>query len=188
MSLSRTLSSLTVLLFLGVSISVASTTAKKQTTDSVSTKAHTSSVSTKAHASHHSAHHKKSRRRRPRGQQAIDSARAREIQEALIREHYLKGEPTGKWDTKTQQAMQKYQGDQGWQTKTVPDSRALIRLGLGPDQEHLLNPESAMISGSSMSHTAPEPASRSAASSAASSMPAAQIATPAAVTPGPPAQ
>jgi len=26
----------------------------------------------------------------------------------------------------------------------VPDARALIRLGLGPDHEHLLNPESAM--------------------------------------------
>jgi hypothetical protein len=26
----------------------------------------------------------------------------------------------------------------------VPDSRALIKLGLGPDHQHLLNPESAM--------------------------------------------
>jgi len=50
------------------------------------------------------------------------------------------------WDDATQRAMQKYQADNGWQTKTTPDSRALIKLGLGPDHEHLLNPESAMTS------------------------------------------
>jgi hypothetical protein len=88
--------------------------------------------------------HRKSRHRRPRGQQKIDAQRAREIQEALIREHYLSGKPSGKWDTATQNALVRFQGDNGWQTKVVPDSRALIKLGLGPDQDHLLNPESAM--------------------------------------------
>jgi hypothetical protein len=95
--------------------------------------------------SHHARHaSKKVRKKRVRGQKAIDSDRVRQIQEALIREHYLKGEPSGKWDALTQQALHRYQSDQGWQSKTVPDSRALIRLGLGPDSEHLLNPESAM--------------------------------------------
>ena len=28
--------------------------------------------------------------------------------------------------------MQRYQADHGWQTKLMPDSRALISLGLGP--------------------------------------------------------
>jgi len=79
-----------------------------------------------------------------RGQQKIDSQRAREIQQALIREHYLSGEPSGGWDDATQKAMQKFQADNGWQDKTTPDSRALIKLGLGPDHQHLLNPESAM--------------------------------------------
>jgi hypothetical protein len=79
-----------------------------------------------------------------RGQQAIDSTRAREIQSALIREHYMQGEPSGSWDSTTQAAMQRYQADQGWQSKTTPDSRALIKLGLGPSPDHLLNPESAM--------------------------------------------
>ncbi|HSZ60462.1 MAG TPA: peptidoglycan-binding domain-containing protein [Terriglobales bacterium] len=79
-----------------------------------------------------------------RGQQAIDPSRAREIQSALIREHYLQGEPTGTWDSGSQAAMQKYQADHGWQSKTTPDARALIKLGLGPNQDHLLNPESAM--------------------------------------------
>jgi anti-sigma28 factor (negative regulator of flagellin synthesis) len=96
-------------------------------------------------ATHHAVHHsKKSRKGRVRGQKAIDASRVREIQEALIREHYLKGSPSGKWDDATQQAMHRYQSDQGWQSKSIPDSRALIRLGLGPDSEHLLNPESAM--------------------------------------------
>jgi len=81
-----------------------------------------------------------------RGQQAIDSTRARQIQEALIREHYMQGEPSGTWDATTQAAMQKFQADQGWQSKTTPDSRALIKLGLGPSNDHLLNPESAMTS------------------------------------------
>lgn len=90
--------------------------------------------------------HNKSRKRAHRGQQRIDSQRALQIQTALIREHYLNGKPSGVWDNATQTAMQKYQADNGWQTKTTPDSRALIKLGLGPDHEHLLNPESAMTS------------------------------------------
>ena len=88
---------------------------------------------------------KKSRRSSwRRGQQKIDPKRAREIQEALIREHYLQGKPSGVWDQISQKAMVRYQAQNGWQSKTVPDARALIKLGLGPDHEHLLNPESAM--------------------------------------------
>jgi hypothetical protein len=79
-----------------------------------------------------------------RGQQKIDSERAQAIQEALIREHYLSGEAAGGWDQSSEDAMRRYQADHGWQSKTVPDSRALISLGLGPRHDHLLNPESAM--------------------------------------------
>lgn len=81
-----------------------------------------------------------------RGQQKIDSDRATSIQDALIREHYLTGDPTGVWDDQSVEAMRRYQGDHGWQTKEVPDSRALIKLGLGPSNDHLLNPDSAMTS------------------------------------------
>lgn len=90
--------------------------------------------------------HKKSRKKAKarRGQQKIDGQRARSIQQALIREHYLQGEPSGVWDDKSQKAMERFQADNGWQTKVIPDSRALIKLGLGPDQQHLLNPDSAM--------------------------------------------
>lgn len=79
-----------------------------------------------------------------RGQRKIDPKRAREIQEALIREHYMQGKPSGVWDQTSQKAMERFQAENGWQSKTVPDARALIKLGLGPDHEHLLNPESAM--------------------------------------------
>jgi peptidoglycan hydrolase-like protein with peptidoglycan-binding domain len=72
--------------------------------------------------------------RQSHGQKTIDSTRASEIQQALIRHNYLAGNPSGQWDNETQAAMQKYQADHGWQTKLMPDSRALISLGLGPSQ------------------------------------------------------
>ena len=98
---------------------------------------------------------RKTAKSRKRGQQKIDSSRAREIQEALIREHYLEGTASGTWDAKSQSAMQRYQSDNGWQSKTVPDSRALIKLGLGPNHDHLLNPESAMTSQPEPLHAEP---------------------------------
>jgi peptidoglycan hydrolase-like protein with peptidoglycan-binding domain len=67
------------------------------------------------------------------GQQEIQSERASAIQDALIREKYLTGEANGQWDARTQAAMARYQTDHGWQSKVTPDSRALIKLGLGPD-------------------------------------------------------
>ena len=69
---------------------------------------------------------------RPTGQRTIDDSRATQIQTALTTAGYMQGEPTGHWDTSTQAAMQRYQSDHGWQTKLIPDSRAIIKLGLGP--------------------------------------------------------
>jgi hypothetical protein len=114
--------------------------------------------------------HSSSRRKkssRVRGQKKIESERARAIQEALIREHYLNGEAMGAWNQASEDAMRRYQGDHGWQTKTVPDSRALIKLGLGPSKDHLLNPESAMTTvPDSPQATSLNPASHSAAAAA----------------------
>ena len=69
-----------------------------------------------------------------KGQRQISSDRATEIQGALIKAGYLQGEPTGQWDADTTAALQKLQADNGWQTKITPDSRALIKLGLGPNE------------------------------------------------------
>ncbi len=106
------------------------------------TKSPSSSGTKSTHSGKHSSRKKKSAR--ARGQQKIDSERAQAIQAALIREHYLTGEPSGTWNQASEEAMRRYQSDHGWQTKEVPDSRALISLGLGPSHDHLLNPESAM--------------------------------------------
>ncbi len=134
---------LNLLIFIGIAMCVVASASTTSTTPATPKKKpsthHTSKTSS----------HKKSGRRsrkisRVHGQQKIDPQRARSIQEALIRDHYLSGQPTGTWDATSQKAMEKFQADNGWQTKEIPDSRALIKLGLGPDQQHLLNPESAM--------------------------------------------
>lgn len=105
-----------------------------------------SSTHKSSHAKATKVSSKKSRHsRKSHGQQAIDSGRTRDIQTALIREHYLQGQPTGSWDAQTKAALVKFQHDNGWQTKVVPDSRALIKLGLGPSRDGLLNPETAAI-------------------------------------------
>jgi peptidoglycan hydrolase-like protein with peptidoglycan-binding domain len=86
------------------------------------------------------------------GQQAIAPERVSEIQQALIKEHYLTSPANGEWDSTTVAAMQKFQADQGWQTKLMPDSRALKKLGLGADYSNAINAKGA-------SFTAPPPAS-----------------------------
>jgi hypothetical protein len=65
-------------------------------------------------------------------QTGIDPERATQLQTALIKSGYLTGAPSGTWDAQSAAAMQKLQADNGWQTKIVPDSRAIIKLGLGP--------------------------------------------------------
>jgi hypothetical protein len=88
-----------------------------------------------ATAGHSKTAKKKNASHQLHGQRQIDPERAKEIQTALIREHYLTGEPSGQWDAQSQAAMTRFQADQGWQTKLTPDSRALIKLGLGPSQD-----------------------------------------------------
>ena len=151
---------------LAIAQTAASTPPKKpaqtSTTHTAKAKHSTSTHTTSQHGSSSTSvqKSKNSRRKgskqvtRKRGQQVIDSERAREIQSALIREHYMQGEPSGSWDAATQEAMQRYQADQGWQSKTTPDSRALIKLGLGPSHDHLLNPENAMTAAPAVPATA----------------------------------
>ena len=106
---------------------------------------HSSSKTAKSKSRKSGGSRQASRRRRDwrrHGQQAIQADRAREIQAALIREHYLTGEPTGVWDDRSKKAMTQYQADHGWQARKLPDARALIQLGLGPTHDGLLNPES----------------------------------------------
>lgn len=76
---------------------------------------------------------------------SMSSERATEIQTALIGKGYLSGEPTGSWDSASVAAMQKLQGENGWQTKIVPDSRALIKLGLGPGSTPTITPSGVSV-------------------------------------------
>ena len=126
-----------------VASAVASTSTKPAKSSSSSHKSAKSSKSGKSGSSKSTS--KKSAKATAHGQRGIDPARTREIQEALIREHYLSGEPTGSFDQSTREALTRFQEANGWQTKSVPDSRALIKLGLGPDKKGLLNPDTAVM-------------------------------------------
>ena len=131
------------------STTTATTPTKKPATSSSSS--HKSSKSTKSGKTSSSKSKKSksakstSAKTTSHGQHGIDPTRTREIQDALIREHYLTGEPTGAWDEATKDALARYQEANGWQTKSLPDSRALIKLGLGPDKKGLLNPDTASM-------------------------------------------
>jgi hypothetical protein len=87
--------------------------------------AHASIRSARSHHSHASVKH----------DIGMDSERATEIQQALIKSGYMTGEPSGVWDAQSSAAMQKLQAANGWQTRITPDSRALIKLGLGPQHD-----------------------------------------------------
>jgi hypothetical protein len=108
----------------------------------------TPALATRVHRAHTSGHARLSHKaaaksHRLHGQQAIDPARVMEIQQALVRTHYLAIEPNGQWDATTEAAMQKYQADNGWQTKLMPDARAIVKLGLGPDYSNAINAKSS---------------------------------------------
>ena len=129
-----------------VSLAVAAVASATTTTTTKPKPKH--SQPSKTHTSSNSKHHSKPSTKsasRSHGQRGIDEERTRSIQSALIQQHYLTGEPSGVWDQTTKDALTKYQADNGWQTKLTPDSRALIKLGLGPDHKGLLNPDTASI-------------------------------------------
>jgi peptidoglycan hydrolase-like protein with peptidoglycan-binding domain len=138
------------LLALLVSVAPAhATTHKAKTKKSSHSATHSKTASAKKTSTKSKGHLKRSKQGRNwkrHGQQTVDGRRTEQIQQALIQSHYLDGEPSGVWDAKTQEALRRYQAANGWQSKVVPDSRALIKLGLGPSTDKLLNPESAMTS------------------------------------------
>jgi hypothetical protein len=138
MKMNRTLTAAAALLLvtsLAPDLSAAPKKAKKSTTAHSLTAAHSTRSAGKSS--------RKTVKGRPakklRVPQAIEPARVSLIQDAVLKAHYLTGEPSGVWDSSTVAAMQKYQADNSWQTKLMPDSRALIKLGLGPDYSGAIN-------------------------------------------------
>jgi len=127
------------ILLLGAGFAGATTRPTPPKTSSQRKSSAASSRKQTAHLELVSAKSRKTKTKKVKGQQVIQGDRAREIQTALTREGYMKGEPSGVWDQPTKDAMTRYQADHGWQTKTLPDSRALIQLGLGPSHKDAIN-------------------------------------------------
>jgi hypothetical protein len=67
------------------------------------------------------------------GQKAPSPDRIREIQTALQREGMYQGDPSGKWDDATVDAMKKYQDKKGLNPTGKIDAISLAKLGLGSD-------------------------------------------------------
>ncbi|HEX4003225.1 MAG TPA: peptidoglycan-binding domain-containing protein [Candidatus Acidoferrales bacterium] len=83
-------------------------------------------------------HHRKSSKRRRRSSRmrlpaAPSSDRITQIQSALARGGYYKGEANGKWDSDTVAAMQKFQSANGLDSTGKLDAPTLQKLGLGSD-------------------------------------------------------
>jgi len=91
--------------------------------------AQTSSTTTKKKK----ASSKSKRKPKVKGQAAPTPDRIREIQTALQKDGSYQGEPTGKWDAATMDAMKKYQDKIGVSPTGKIDAVSLNKLGLGSD-------------------------------------------------------
>ncbi|MFB3828862.1 MAG: peptidoglycan-binding domain-containing protein [Bryobacteraceae bacterium] len=65
-------------------------------------------------------------------QTAPTAERYMQIQQALKEKGYLEGEPTGKWDAASQDAMRRFQQEQKIEPTGKINALSLIALGLGP--------------------------------------------------------
>src|SRR5262249_21941572 len=74
---------------------------------------------------------KGTKRGKQRGQKAPTADRISEIQTALSKDGSYSGEPTGKWDDSTVEAMKKYQAAHGLNPSGKLDAKTLQKLGLG---------------------------------------------------------
>jgi peptidoglycan hydrolase-like protein with peptidoglycan-binding domain len=76
---------------------------------------------------------KSKRKPKVKGQTTPTPDRIREIQTALQKDGSYEGEPTGKWDAATTEAMKKYQDKIGVSPTGKIDAVSLNKLGLGSD-------------------------------------------------------
>jgi peptidoglycan hydrolase-like protein with peptidoglycan-binding domain len=70
---------------------------------------------------------------RVKGQSAPTPDRIKEIQTALQKDGSYEGQPTGKWDPATTEAMKKYQDKNGITPTGKIDAVSLNKLGLGSE-------------------------------------------------------
>ncbi|MGH9734311.1 MAG: peptidoglycan-binding domain-containing protein [Candidatus Acidiferrales bacterium] len=78
-------------------------------------------------------HHYYSRRYHYHGPTKPSAGRVTEIQTALVRSGYYKGDPNGKWDASSIQAMRSFQEDHGLDGNGKIDALSLQKLGLGSE-------------------------------------------------------
>ena len=116
------------------------------------TTARTSSVSSKKKPSK-----KRRNSSRQSTQKAPTSDRITEIQSALARGGYLQGDPTGKWDSTTVAAMQKFQSSNGLESNGKLDALSLQKLGLGSDIAGVSAPKPVTPRGSASLNAQPVP-------------------------------
>jgi hypothetical protein len=102
------------------------------------------SPTSRRHSSSNRAKHRRNARRsKPNAYQRLakmqmDPSRVDSIQKALSGAGVYHGVPTGQWDSKTRDAMARYQAQNGFGVTGLPDAKSLMKLGLGP---HPLPPE-----------------------------------------------
>jgi len=124
----------------------------------------TTTTKKKSSKKHHASKHEPT-------QKAPTPERISEIQSALAHNGYYQGTPTGKWDSNTISAMQKFQSDNGLSNSGKIDAPSLQKLGLGSgtagvDAPKPLAPKPAAIApaSSATSHTQPAATATSASS------------------------
>jgi hypothetical protein len=61
----------------------------------------------------------------------LQPERVEEIQQALMHEGYFQGDANGQWDSRTHDAMLRYQTDHGFPPTGLPEAKSLMKLGLG---------------------------------------------------------
>ena len=77
--------------------------------------------------------HYSKKKPKAKGQSVPTPDRIKEIQSALQKDGSYEGEPTGKWDAATSEAMRKYQDKNGFAPTGKIDALSLNKLGLGSE-------------------------------------------------------
>jgi Putative peptidoglycan binding domain len=77
-------------------------------------------------------------------QKAPTADRISEIQSALARSGYYKGDPTSKWDADTVAALEKFQSANGLEPSGKLDAPSLQKLGLGSEIAGVSSPKSLL--------------------------------------------
>jgi peptidoglycan hydrolase-like protein with peptidoglycan-binding domain len=113
---------------------VQTTTSARKTTHKPTTSAASSKTNTGgAKKSNKGGKSSSKKGKRVKGQAAPTTDRINEIQGALARNGAYAGEPSGKWDDSTVEAMKKFQASHGLNPTGKMDALTLQKLGLGSE-------------------------------------------------------